>query len=333
MRSWGRLRWWRRAGRQRRTWLRRPPRGRGRGTSRRSHRRSSRTSWAARASGRRTPSSRTRSVNSARVHARCCALTCTAAAVGRGLGAGVVERAAPVAGGRADLGRGRRRPPSTLARGLSWRASSSVMRCCRRLAAALEVGPDQLVLAAERAVQRSLGDAGALDDAVDADGVHALGVEELVRGGEQALARRGPPARAGDVGAAVVAMALTVTDRSVYRLADADRPVCSSAVREAHADGRAAGRPCPAARSAAAGRGRRFVLLASVVVTFLAGSSAPTPLYATYQAGVGLLADHDDGRLRRLRRRACCPRCSPSARCPTMSVAGRSFSWRSPCRR
>ncbi len=58
------------------------------------------------------------------------------------------------------------------------------------LVAALEVGPDELVLAAERAVQAGLGDAGALDDLVDADGVDALLVEQLVGGGEETVARR-----------------------------------------------------------------------------------------------------------------------------------------------
>src|SRR5207248_5205864 len=58
--------------------------------------------------------------------------------------------------------------------------------------AGLQVGADQLVLAAERVVQRGLGHAGLLDDAVDADRVHALGVEQLVGRGPPPLAGRGP---------------------------------------------------------------------------------------------------------------------------------------------
>jgi hypothetical protein len=58
--------------------------------------------------------------------------------------------------------------------------------------APLEVGPDQLVLAAEGAVQRGLGHAGPLDDAVDAHHVDALVVEELVGRVEEAIPGRGP---------------------------------------------------------------------------------------------------------------------------------------------
>jgi len=42
-------------------------------------------------------------------------------------------------------------------------------------------------------------------------------------------------------------------------------------------------------------------LLISIVVFFVAGSAAPTPLYSTYQAGVGILGDHHDRDLRRVR--------------------------------
>ena len=54
-----------------------------------------------------------------------------------------------------------------------------------------EVGPDQLVLAAEVAVKRGARDVGPLDDPVNADAVHALGVEQLIRGLQQAIARAG----------------------------------------------------------------------------------------------------------------------------------------------
>ena len=58
------------------------------------------------------------------------------------------------------------------------------------LVTTLEVGADQLLLGAERAVQRGLGDAGAFDHAVDPDRLHALGVEQLGRGVEQPLTGR-----------------------------------------------------------------------------------------------------------------------------------------------
>jgi hypothetical protein len=49
----------------------------------------------------------------------------------------------------------------------------------------LEIGADKTVLAPEGAVEAGLRDTGALDDLVDADGVHAVLVEELGRGGQQ----------------------------------------------------------------------------------------------------------------------------------------------------
>jgi hypothetical protein len=56
----------------------------------------------------------------------------------------------------------------------------------------LQVGPDQLILAAERVIQGGLGHPGVLDDAVDPDRMHALVVEQLVSRGQQPLARRRP---------------------------------------------------------------------------------------------------------------------------------------------
>jgi hypothetical protein len=54
----------------------------------------------------------------------------------------------------------------------------------------LEIGPDQAILAAERAVQRCFRDPGALDDPVDADRLHAFGIEQLAGGGQQPRPRR-----------------------------------------------------------------------------------------------------------------------------------------------
>src|SRR5579863_5000061 len=54
----------------------------------------------------------------------------------------------------------------------------------------VEVGADELLFAAERAVERSLGDAGTLDDAIDPDRLDALGVEKLARRVQQPLPRR-----------------------------------------------------------------------------------------------------------------------------------------------
>jgi hypothetical protein len=53
-----------------------------------------------------------------------------------------------------------------------------------------QVAADQLVLAAEGVVQRGFGDPRPLDDAVDADRVHAFVVEEFVGGGQEPFARR-----------------------------------------------------------------------------------------------------------------------------------------------
>ena len=53
----------------------------------------------------------------------------------------------------------------------------------------LQVRPDELLFAPEGAVERGLGDAGALDHAVDPDRSHPLGVEQLAGRLQQALAR------------------------------------------------------------------------------------------------------------------------------------------------
>ena len=66
-----------------------------------------------------------------------------------------------------------------------------------------------------------------------------------------------------------------------------------------------------------------FYLLASITVTFLAGSSAPTPLYTLYQAEWGFSPIVVTVRVRQLCRRLCSARCSWSAGSPITSVAGR----------
>ena len=71
-----------------------------------------------------------------------------------------------------------------------------------------EIAPDELVLAAEDAVEGGLGHPGTRDYPVDADGVHALFVKQLVGGGQQPLAGRPPIRGRGGHG-------LTITDRSV----------------------------------------------------------------------------------------------------------------------
>ena len=55
----------------------------------------------------------------------------------------------------------------------------------RALVATHQVGVDELLFAVEVVVERGTGYAGVFDDAVDTDGVDALGVEELVGGSEE----------------------------------------------------------------------------------------------------------------------------------------------------
>src|ERR1700674_350926 len=54
----------------------------------------------------------------------------------------------------------------------------------------VEVRPDELLFAAEGAVERGLGDAGPFDDPVYTDNMHAFRIKELVGGGQQAISRR-----------------------------------------------------------------------------------------------------------------------------------------------
>jgi hypothetical protein len=71
-----------------------------------------------------------------------------------------------------------------------------------------EVVVDEFVLAGEGVVQRTFGDPGVGDDAVDADGVDALVVKQLVRRLEEALLG-GPAALLG------LGHTTTITDGSV----------------------------------------------------------------------------------------------------------------------
>jgi len=73
-----------------------------------------------------------------------------------------------------------------------------------------QIGPDESVFAAEGAVEGGLGHAGPLDHAVDADGVDALLVEQLVGCGQQPVAGRRSEWGRGR-------HSLDITDRSVYR--------------------------------------------------------------------------------------------------------------------
>jgi len=98
---------------------------------------------------------------------------------GPGFGAGPGERAAAVARLGVQLPLALEHGQQALARG-----AVAVHRRHDALGdavvAGLKVGADQFVLAAERVVQRGLGHPGLLDDAVDADRVDALVVEQLV---------------------------------------------------------------------------------------------------------------------------------------------------------
>jgi beta-glucanase (GH16 family) len=102
----------------------------------------------------------------------------------------------PVKGAAAEIGAGEQRglhvedAQQALA-GIVVRVDGRPQPGCRELHPVFEVGPDQLVLAAEVAVQRGARDIGPFDDPVDADAVHALGVEQLIRGLQQALAGTG----------------------------------------------------------------------------------------------------------------------------------------------
>jgi hypothetical protein len=60
-----------------------------------------------------------------------------------------------------------------------------------RLVAHLEIGRDQIVLAAEVVIQRALGEAGFLGHRIDAHRADSLTVEQLAGGRDDALAGAG----------------------------------------------------------------------------------------------------------------------------------------------
>jgi hypothetical protein len=108
--------------------------------------------------------------------------------VKRGFGGRVGERAAAepwLGDGRGEHVEDSEQPPPrvvmTLDLGQQARAS--------RFVTCLEIGANKTVLAPEGAVQAGFRDTGALDDLVDADGVHAVLVEELAGGGQQPVTR------------------------------------------------------------------------------------------------------------------------------------------------
>ena len=72
-----------------------------------------------------------------------------------------------------------------------------------------------------------------------------------------------------------------------------------------------------------------FAAIAAIFVLFLAASSAPVPALRRLPAAMGLLRDHADRRVRRLRGRPARLAARASARCPTTSAAARCWPPRS----
>ena len=109
-------------------------------------------------------------------------------AVELGLGGGIGEGAASepwLGDGRGEHVEDREQPRCRvlMTLDLGGQARSPCLMTC------LEVGADKRVLAPEGAVEAGLSDTGAFDDRVDADGMHAVLIEELARGGQQPVAR------------------------------------------------------------------------------------------------------------------------------------------------
>jgi hypothetical protein len=80
--------------------------------------------------------------------------------------------------------------------------------------AIFEEGAHQIVLAREMPVEGRLGDAGLGNHAVDAGGAHAVAIEQVVSGEQDAPARGGI---AGDRYGLVCGIHGRIVDKSVYR--------------------------------------------------------------------------------------------------------------------
>src|SRR5205807_1551179 len=78
----------------------------------------------------------------------------------------------------------------------------------------LEVGTNELVLAAEGVVQRGLSDAGPLHNPVDSDHMNTFGIEQVINGREQAVPNRQLVRSLGLAG--FQSHLVHFTDRSVY---------------------------------------------------------------------------------------------------------------------
>ena len=145
----------------------------------------------------------------------------------------------------------------------------------------LQIATDQLVLTAKTVVQRCLGDPGVLDDPVNPYSIDAVLIEQLIRRGKQALTG----ARARHHRLLRYTHGLTLPDRSVcfnplQTVLSAQETLLNHASLAA-----APGRATSARQLSPA---TSFFLLASITVSFLAGSSAPSPLYPIYMAKWGL---------------------------------------------
>ena len=146
--------------------------------------------------------------------------------------------------------------------------------------ALLQIGANQLFLAAEAIVKRGLGHPGALDHTVDADEVHAFFIKQFICSGEQAF-----PGRTAFLQGRLFSHGLDI-NRQVCMMQRTDRSVCLLVNRESAAMTSLS--TCSNStqvidRNSDFSRNASFYLLASITISFLAGSVAPTPLYSIYQ--------------------------------------------------
>ena len=247
------------------------------------------------------------------------------------LGAGVDERAAAEGRLGGQLAQQIEHAEDPLARILVARAIRSEIRCCRVSPRALQIGAHQLVLAAEGAVERGLGDAGPLDHPVDPDRVDPLLIEELV-GARPAAARAPSPATCRRSTWLDYTRPVCLSSRQL------DRPVCFNiegepmpmstpatsppcSPRHARPPSRAPRRPGVFRSSRQTGR----VLPPGVDHRVLPGRlERPDAALRALPGRLGLLADHHHRRLRRSTRWPCWPRCWSSAASPITSAAARS---------